>query len=53
MKEYIFGKSKGDKNINDCKYEIELKHRDSIKNEYISIINGQGAYVARLETRVI
>lgn len=49
---YIFGKSKG-QNINDCKYEIELKYRDSVRNEYISIIRGQGANVSRLETKEI
>jgi hypothetical protein len=50
---YIFAKAKEGKNINDCKYEIELKYKDSLSNDYISIIRGQGATVSRLETKEI
>lgn len=48
---YIFGRTKGEKNINNCTYVIELKYRDKLENEYLTIIRGQGANVGRLETK--
>ena len=50
---FISGRVKRNKNVNSCKYEIELKYRDSIQNEYISIIKGQGLNVDKLETKKI
>jgi hypothetical protein len=50
---YIFAKAKEGKNINDCSYEIELKYRDSVHNEYTSIIKGQGANPGRLNTKEV
>lgn len=50
---YIFAKAKEGKNINDCKYEIQLNYKDSLRNDYTSIIRGQGANVSRLETKEI
>ena len=50
---YIFAKAKEGKNINNCKYEIELKYKDSLHNDYVSFIRGQGANLSRLETKEI
>ena len=47
---YIFGRTNGLKNINNCDYEIELKYRDKADNEYFTIITGQGIEVKRLKT---
>jgi hypothetical protein len=50
---YIFAKAKDGQNLNDCKYEIELKYKDALRNDYTSVIRGQGATVSRLETTEI
>jgi hypothetical protein len=42
---YIFGRSKGEKNIKDCEYSIEVIYLDKLENSYSSNITGIGAHV--------
>lgn len=40
---YIFGRSKGNKHIKDCRYEIIVVYADKLDNKYKTIISGVGA----------
>ncbi len=49
----IFGKTKGKKYIKNCEYEIIICFTDSIKNRYISKLQGKGEKVIIVETKEI
>lgn len=46
----ILGKSRGNKHIKDCDYEINITYRDKLENVYESKIVGKGANVKIVKT---
>lgn len=36
----IFGRTKGEKHIKDCQYQIDVHYTDKVHNTYISVIRG-------------
>lgn len=49
----ISGRQKGDKHIQYCEYEIEVRYSDKLGNEYFTLIKGMGANVKIVETKKI
>lgn len=42
---YIFGKANGNKQTDECEYEIEVLYHDSLMNNFIMTIAGKGPHV--------
>ena len=50
---YIYGKSKRERHIQNCEYEIDIIYSDKLENKYLTKIKGNGANVKILETKEI
>ncbi|MCK4406191.1 MAG: hypothetical protein KAV44_00805 [Bacteroidales bacterium] len=50
---FIFGRTKGQKNISKCEYTIEIYYQDKLQNKYLTKIEGKGAKAKITETSEI
>lgn len=48
---FLYARPKVNKQVKDCKYEIELRYSDSLENKYSTIFAGQGGRVRVIATK--
>lgn len=53
QRRYIFGKQKGEKNIKNCEYIIDVIYADKLGNKYSTTIKGKGEYVSIIDSKEI